>query len=251
MKNCLLVICAIATVTHASAGTPVYSENFDAYSADSDLIGQHEWKRAGLKNSPAVSIPAKGINSSLAVAKNATATGDPTGAILKVEPFHLPAAGRFTYEFDVQRDAYIPGTALVGFGSSSSKAPAYAGIFQATFHVRSENYGEGVSLCTGTESSDFIAVPGNWYRIKVEVDLASKALVAVSVKDLSGGDPRISASDFQPLFVGKEGKNKGLEHFFDSDPAAWDAVFVRTGEQDAAGSGWIDNIEASVSSAAN
>jgi hypothetical protein len=251
-QKILLLLCAFAAhgkALHASAGTPVYSENFNEYKNNSDLVGQKDWWPGGFKYSPAVSITAKGSNLSLAVCKNMAPTSKgPNTAKLKKNSLKLPSAGIFTYEFDVMRDGFIPGTALVGFGSSISKAPAYVGIFQGAFHVRSEDYGTTSWLCTVEDSSALIAVPNNWYRFKVELDLLSKALIAVSVKDLDGKDPRISDSVFQPLLIGKEGKETGVKAFFASNSAQWNQVFLRLGESGQNGSGWIDNIDASLRS---
>lgn len=246
----LAAVATIAVASQVMASTPVYSEDFNSYNTDADLIGQVGWARA-LENSPSIATLPKGINLTPAVAKSLTADHGVSAARLKREPFNLPASGIFSYEFDVARDRSTPGTACVGFGSSTSKAPAYVGLFGGALHVRCENYREMFYLYIAADNATkFHPAPGNWYRIKVDIDLGSRTLVAVSVKDLSGGDSRISPSDFQPLFLGK-GNDKGIADFFDTDPTTWNEVFVRTGEQDAEGSGWIDNISATVTPAAN
>lgn len=243
----------LAAASHASASQTVYSENFDNYSEGSNLIGQQDWKRAGLENSPTVSTPSTGINTSTALAKNSMATTGNTGACLQKEPFGLPSAGIFSYEFDIQRDTGSSCSAAVGLGpafTGRNTGPAHAGINKGGFYVRAEGFGETTWL-SKEPNQPFIAIPNNWYRLKVDIDLATKALAGIYVKDLSGGDSSISDSDFQPLILGKEGTNRTLSEFCTSDPATWDSVFVRTGEQDANGSGWIDNITATVAPAAN
>jgi hypothetical protein len=232
------------------ASTPVYSEDFNSYNTDANLIGQEGWARAGVPNSPSISTIPKGINTTPAVAKNLTAKKDATAAELKRDPFKLPASGIFSYEFDTQRDAGSSCTAAVGFGASASKGAAHVGINKGAFFVRLEDYGATHWLFTAPSAS-FIAMAGNWYRIKVAINLATKELAGVSAKDLGKGDSKISDTEFQPLFIGKEGTARNLAGFFATDPTTWDEVFVRTGEQDADGSGWIDNISATVAPAAN
>lgn len=252
----LCALTAVATIAVASqvmASTPVYSENFDNYSEGSDLIGQQGWKRAGFENAPTVSTPSTGINTSTALSKNSMATTGNTAASLQKDPFGLPSAGIFSYEFDVQRDAGSSCSAAVGLGpacTGRNTGPAHAGINKGGFYVRAEGFGETTWL-SKEPNQLFIAIPNNWYRLKVDIDLVTKALAGIYVKDLTGGDSSISDSDFQPLILGKEGSTRTLSAFCTSDPATWDTVFVRTGEQDAEGSGWIDNISATVAPAAN
>jgi hypothetical protein len=190
------------------------------------------------------SLPA-GINTSTAVAKNASALGGATGAILQTDPFNLGSVGTFSYEFDVQRQGRALSTVAVGFGTQESKGPAYVGINRGAFAIRTEAYGD-VAWLHREPNVPAGAVPDNWYRVKVEIDLATRSLIAVAIKDLTGGDPDISVEDFQPLYIGDDAKSQRMETFFSSDPGTWDTVFIRTGEQEDDGSGWVDNIEASV-----
>jgi hypothetical protein len=138
----------------------------------------------------------------------------------------------------------------VGFGASASKGAAHVGINKGAFFLRLEDYGATHWIFTAPNSG-FFATATNWYRIKVDINLATKELVGVSAKDLSQGDSKISDTEFQLLFIGKEGTARNLAGFFATDPTTWDEVFVRTGEQDAEGSGWIDNISATVVPASN
>lgn len=246
----LAAIATLAVASQAMASTPVYSEDFNSYNTDANLIGQEGWARAGVPNSPSISTLPKGINTTPAVAKNLLATKDATAAELKRDPFKLPAAGIFSYEFDTQRDTGSSCTAAVGFGASASKGAAHVGINKGAFFLRLEDYGATHWIFTAPNAG-FFATASNWYRIKVDINLATKELVGVSAKDLSQGDSKISDTEFQPLFIGKEGTARNLAGFFATDPTTWDEVFVRTGEQDAEGSGWIDNISATVAPASN
>ena len=246
----LAAMAALAIASQAMASTPVYSEDFNSYNTDANLIGQNNWARAGVPNSPSISTLPKGINTTPAVAKNLTAAQDATAAELKRDSFDLPASGIFSYEFDTQRDTGSSCTAAVGFGASASKGAAHVGINKGAFFLRLEDYGATHWIFTAPNSG-FFAAATNWYRIKVDINLATKELVGVSAKDLSQGDSKISDTEFQPLFIGKEGTARNLAGFFATDPTTWDEVFVRTGEQDAEGSGWIDNISATVVPASN
>lgn len=252
----ILPVCAYAAIatlavsSQTMASTPVYSEDFNSYKTDTNLIGQNNWARAGVPNSPSISSLPKGINTTPAVAKNLVATKGATVAELKRAPFNLPASGIFSYEFDTQRDTGNSCTAAVGFGASASKGVPHVGINKGAFFLRVEDYGATHWIFTAPNAG-FFATATNWYRIKVDIDLATKELVGVAAKDLSQGDSKISDTEFQPLFIGKEGIARNLAGFFATDPTTWDEVFVRTGEQNAVGSGWIDNISATVAPASN
>jgi hypothetical protein len=105
----------------------------------------------------------------------------------------------------------------VGFGASASKGAAHVGINKGAFFLRLEDYGETHWIFTAPNSGFFPAAT-NWYRIKVDINLATKELVGLSVKDLSQGDSKISDTEFQPLFIGKEGTSRNLAGFFATDP---------------------------------
>ena len=151
-RSILAFLCAfiwLGIALHSSGKTPLFSENFDAYTVGSELIGLHEWKSAGLETSQTVSILENGSNPSPAVAINAPSIGYGTTAeIPNFEPFTLPVSGGFTYEFDFQRDSYVPGTALEGGGNSYSIATIYAG--NVCILIAGVSQGESRAIATTT-----------------------------------------------------------------------------------------------------
>jgi hypothetical protein len=130
-------IAAVAIASQAVASTPAYSEDFNSYNTDTNLIGQNHWARAGVPNSPSIPPLPKGINTTPAVAKNLLATKDSTAAELKGDPFKFPASGIFSCEFDTQRDT-----------GSSGSVPPHSRVFAAN-----------------QTWSNTCAVSGNWSAI--------------------------------------------------------------------------------------
>ena len=67
-------IAALAIASQAVASTSVYSEDFNSYNTDANLIGQNNWARAGVPNSPSISTLPKAINTTPALQNNLTAS---------------------------------------------------------------------------------------------------------------------------------------------------------------------------------
>ena len=76
----ILPVCAFASIaalvvaSQVMAPTPVYSEDFNSYNTDVNFIGQNNWARAGVPNSPSISTLPKAINTTPALQNNLTAS---------------------------------------------------------------------------------------------------------------------------------------------------------------------------------